>query len=225
MKKSAKTNSAFCFIEKECLIMGLDQYLNITITTTKATVTPERLQRTKETLNSLLKSHQIFKSHQVNDIYTINPESSTVELEPVVNIDGYKTDNYELFHVNCTERDYRKANQIQNYFEERFYKDGNDNDGDEYDNVVTKIDDLTIDDIIECIDNIESSENKEATAKEEFPTTEGFFYGSTDYDESYFDTNTEFKNDLIELQKIRNQINEKLENTDYYAIITYSSWW
>ena len=196
--------------------MGLDQYLNITITTAKATVTPEGLQSTKETLNSLL------KSHQMHDIYTINPEYSTVELEPVVNINGYNTDNYELFHVSGTERYYRKANQIQNYFEERFYEDGNDYDGDEYDNVVTKIDDLTIDDIIARIDNIKS--NKE-TAKEEFPTTEGFFYGSTAYDESYFDTNNEFKNDLLELQKIRNEINEKLENTDYHAIITYSSWW
>ena len=196
--------------------MGLDQYLNVTITTAKKTIAPERLQRTKETLNSL------FKSHQVNDIYTLNPEHPTVELEQVVNIDGYNTDNYELFHVNDTKRYYWKANQIQNYFEERFYEDGNDYDGDEYDNVVTKIDDLTIDDIIARINNIESSKE---TAKEEFPTTEGFFYGSTAYDESYFDTNNEFKNDLLELQKIRNEINEKLENTDYHAIITYSSWW
>lgn len=196
--------------------MGLDQYLNVTITTAKKTIAPERLQRTKETLNSLL------KSHQVNDIYTINPEYSTVELEPVVNIDGYNTNNYELFHVSDTERYYCKANQIQNYFEERFYEDGNDCDSDEYDNVVTKIDDLTIDDIIARINNIES--NKE-TAKEEFPTTEGFFYGSTEYDEFYFEKNNEFKSDLIELQKIRNEINEKLKNTDYHAIITYSSWW
>ena len=196
--------------------MGLDQYLNVTITTAKKTIAPERLQRTKETLNSLL------KSHQVNDIYTINPEYSTVELEPVVNIDGYNTNNYELFHVSDTERYYCKANQIQNYFEERFYEDGNDCDSDEYDNVVTKIDDLTIDDIIARINNIES--NKE-TAKEEFPTTEGFFYGSTEYDEFYFETKNEFKSDLIELQKIRNEVNKKLENTDYHAIITYSSWW
>lgn len=196
--------------------MGLDQYLNVTITTAKKTATPERLQRTKETLNSLL------KSHQVNDIYTLNPEHPTVELNPVVNIDGYNTDNYELFHVNDTKRYYWKANQIQNYFEKRFYKDGNDCNSDEYDNVVTKIDDLTINDIITRINNAELSKE---TAKKEFPTTEGFFYGSTDYDEFYFDTNTEFKNDLIELQKIRNEINEKLEHTNYHAIITYRSWW
>lgn len=196
--------------------MGLDQYLNITITTAKKTITPERLERTKETLNSLL------KSHRVNDIYTLNPEYPTVELEQVVNADGYNTGNYELFHINDTKRYYCKANQIQNYFEERFYEDGNDYDGDEYDNVVTKIDDLTINDIIARINNIESSKE---TAKEEFPTTEGFFYGSTEYDEFYFEKNNEFKSDLIELQKIRNEINEKLKNTDYHAIITYSSWW
>ena len=199
--------------------MGLDQYLNITITNSKSTITPEKLQNVKETLNSLL------KSHPVSDIYTVNPEYPTVELEPVVDIDGYNTDAYELFHVNGAEHYYRKTNQIQNYFEEHFYEDGNDYEGSDYNNVVTKVDDLTIDDIIECIDNIESSENKEETAKEEFPTTEGFFYGSTEYDQSYFDTNNEFKNDLTELKEIRNEINQKLENTDYHAVITYSSWW
>lgn len=199
--------------------MGLDQYLNITITNSKSTITPEKLQNAKETLNSLLKSYQI------SDIYTINPEYPTVELEPVVNIDGYNTDTYELFDISNAKHYYRKANQIQNYFEERFYEDSNDYDGDDYDDIATKVDDLTIDDIIEHIDNIEASENKEETAKEEFPTTEGFFYGSTEYDESYFGSNDEFKHDLIELQKIRNRINQKLKNTDYHAVITYSSWW
>ena len=199
--------------------MGLDQYLNITITNSKSTITPEKLQNVKETLNSLL------KSHPVSDIYTVNPEYPTVELEPVVDIDGYNTDAYELFHVNGAKRYYRKANQIQNYFEEHFYEDGNDYDGDDYNNIVTKVDDLTIDDIVECIDDIKSSKNKEETAKEEFPTTEGFFYGSTKYDESYFVSNNEFENDLIELKEIRNKINQKLENTDYHAVITYSSWW
>lgn len=199
--------------------MGLDQYLNITITNSKSTTTPEKLQAAKETLNSLL------KSHPMSDIYTVNPEYPTVELEPVVDIDGYDTDTYELFHVSGAERYYRKANQIQNYFEEHYYEDGNDYDGDDYNNIVTKVDDLTIDDIIEHIDNIETSENKEETAKEEFPTTEGFFYGSTEYDESYFVSNGEFENDLIELKEIRNEINQKLENTDYHAVITYSSWW
>ena len=196
--------------------MGLDQYLNITIVTAKKTITPKRLERTKETFNSL------FKSHQVNDIYTINPEHPTIKLNQVVNIDGYNTDNYELFHVNDAKRYYWKANQIQNYFEERFYENGNDCDSDEYNNVVTKIDDLTINDIIARINNIESSKE---TAKKEFPTTEGFFYGPTEYDEFYFEKNNEFKSDLIELQKIRNEINEKLKNTNYHAIITYKSWW
>lgn len=43
--------------------------------------------------------------------------------------------------------------------------------------------------------------------------------------ESYFVSNDEFENDLIELKEIRNEINQKLENTDYHAVITYSSWW
>lgn len=208
--------------------MGLDQYLNITITTPRPIIKTKELQNIKENLKSLLPSHSL------ENIYDINPEypnldlpsiNDITELEPVVNIDGYNTDAYELFDIRDTKGYYRKANQIQNYFEERFYEDGNDYDGDDYNNVVTKVDDLTSDNIIERIDNIEASENKEKTAKEEFPTTEGFFYGSTEYDQSYFDTNNEFKNDLIELQKIRNEINQRLENTDYHAVITYSSWW
>lgn len=58
----------------------------------------------------------------MSDIYNVNPEYPTVEPDPVVNIDGYKTDDYELFHISDAERYYPKANQIQNYFEEHFYK-------------------------------------------------------------------------------------------------------
>lgn len=208
--------------------MGLDQYLDITITTPRPIIKTKELQNIKENLKSILPSHSL------ENIYDINPEypnldlpsiNDITELEPVVNIDGYNTDTYELFDIRDTKSYYRKVNQIQNYFEERFYEDGNDYDGDDYNNVVTKVDDLTIDDIIDRIDTIKSSENREKTAKKEFPTTEGFFYGSTEYDQSYFVSNDEFKHDLIELQKIRNEINQKLENTDYHAVITYSSWW
>lgn len=208
--------------------MGLDQYLDITITTPRPIIKTKELQNIKENIKSILPSHSL------ENIYDINPEypnldlpsiNDITELEPVVNIDGYNTDTYELFDIRDTKSYYRKVNQIQNYFEERFYEDGNDYDGDDYNNVVTKVDDLTIDDIIDRIDTIESSKNREKTAKKEFPTTEGFFYGSTEYDQSYFVSNDEFKHDLIELQKIRNEINQKLENTDYHAVITYSSWW
>lgn len=208
--------------------MGLDQYLDITITTPRPIIKTKELQNIKENLKSILPSHSL------ENIYDINPEypnldlpsiNDITELEPVVNIDGYNTDTYELFDIRDTKSYYRKVNQIQNYFEERFYEDGNDYDGNDYNNVVTKVDDLTIDDIIDRIDTIKSSENREKTAKKEFPTTEGFFYGSTEYDQSYFVSNDEFKHDLIELQKIRNEINQKLENTDYHAVITYSSWW
>lgn len=208
--------------------MGLDQYLDITITTPRPIIKTKELQNIKENLKSILPSHSL------ENIYDINPEypnldlpsiNDITELEPVVNINGYNTDTYELFDIRDTKSYYRKVNQIQNYFEERFYEDGNDYDGDDYNNVVTKVDDLTIDDIIDRIDTIESSKNREKTAKKEFPTTEGFFYGSTEYDQTYFVSNGEFKHDLIELQKIRNKINQKLENTDYHAVITYSSWW
>lgn len=151
--------------------MGLDQYLDITITTPRPIIKTKELQNIKENLKSILPSHYL------ENIYDINPEYSNLdlpsinditELEPVVNIDGYNTDTYELFDIRDTKSYYRKVNQIQNYFEERFYEDGNDYDGDDYNNVVTKVDDLTIDDIIDRIDTIESSENREKPQKKNF---------------------------------------------------------
>ena len=150
--------------------------------------------------------------------------TSEFDLDPIYDVDGNATHRYELLNVKGQERSYRKVNQIQNYFETRFYEGGNESDNEEYNCVNTKVDDFTIDDLLNRIANI--NKNPTATiAEAEFPTTDGFFYGDTDYDEFYFEQNNEFANDLTELKQARDQINRQLANTPYEAIIEYSSWW
>lgn len=203
--------------------MGLDQYLTIVITTDEKTANRNHINSITEQLTELIPDYSFANPYSPVNIDE-NDMTSEFDLEPVYNIDGYATQRYELLTVKGYERSYRKANQIQNYFETWFYEGGNESDHEEYNCVNTKVDDFTIDDILAHIHKI--NENPTAkVAKAEFPTTTGFFYGDTDYDEFYFEQNNEFANDLIELQQVRNQINQQLADTPYEAIIEYSSWW
>lgn len=209
--------------------MGLDQYLNIVITTDEKTANRNHINSVAEQLTELIHDDSFANPYSFASLYSPvyideNDMTSKFDLDPIYNIDGYATQRYELLTVKGCERSYRKANQIQNYFETWFYEGGNEADTEEYNCVNTKVDDLTIDDLLNRIHKI----NKNPTAKvakAEFPTTVGFFYGDTDYDEFYFEQNNEFANDLIELKQIRDQINSQLANTPYQAIIEYSSWW
>lgn len=203
--------------------MGLDQYLNIVITTDKTTANRQEINNIAQKLNTLLPNYSF--NNQYSPSYLDNDDMiSEFDLDPIYDIDGNSTNRYELLTVRHTEYSYRKANQIQNYFEEKFYEGGNETDNQDYNYVNTKIDDFTIKDILNRIDKINNHPTIEV-AEEEFPTTEGFFYGDTDYNKYYFEQNNDFADDLTELQKIRNQINNQLENTPYKAIIEYSSWW
>ena len=203
--------------------MGLDQYLNLVITTDKKTANRNHINDVIEQLTELIPAYA-FANPDSPFHLDKNDMTSEFDLEPIYDIDGNSTHRYELLNVKGQDRSYRKANQIQNYFETWFYEGGNESDHEEYNCVNTKVDDFTIDDILARIHKI----NKNPTAKvakAEFPTTNGFFYGDTDYDEFYFQENNEFANDLIELQQVRDQINDQLADTPYQAIIEYSSWW
>lgn len=203
--------------------MGLDQYLNIVITTDEKTANRNHINNVTEQLTNLIPDYSFTNPDSPVNIDE-NDMTSKFDLDPIYNIDGYATHRYELLTVKGYDRYYRKANQIQNYFETWFYEGGNESDHEEYNCVNTKVDDFTIDDILARIHKI--NENPTAkVAKAEFPTTTGFFYGDTDYDEFYFQENNEFANDLIELRQVRDQINQQLANTPYEAIIEYSSWW
>lgn len=203
--------------------MGLDQYLNIVITTDEKTANRNHINSIAEQLTELSSAYAF--ANPYSPVYIDeNDVTSEFDLDPIYDVDGNATHRYELLNVKGQERSYRKVNQIQNYFETRFYEGGNESDNEEYNCVNTKVDDFTIDDLLNRIANI--NKNPTATiAEAEFPTTDGFFYGDTDYDEFYFEQNNEFANDLTELKQARDQINRQLANTPYEAIIEYSSWW
>lgn len=208
---------------KEGLTMGLDQYLNIVITTDEKTANRNHINNVVEQLHDLIPAYSF--ANPYSPVYIDeNDVISKFDLEPIYDVDGNATHRYELLAIKGQDRSYRKANQIQNYFETRFYEGGNEADNEQYNCVNTKVDDFTINDLLDRIHKI--NENPTATVAEaEFPTTSGFFYGDTDYDEFYFQQNNEFANDLIELKQIRDQINNQLDDTPYQAVIEYSSWW
>lgn len=203
--------------------MGLDQYLNIVITTDEKTANRNHINNVVEQLHDLIPAYSF--ANPYSPVYIDeNDVISKFDLEPIYDVDGNATHRYELLAIKGQDRSYRKANQIQNYFETRFYEGGNEADNEQYNCVNTKVDDFTINDLLDRIHKI--NENPTATVAEaEFPTTSGFFYGDTDYDEFYFQQNNEFANDLIELKQIRDQINNQLDDTPYQAVIEYSSWW
>lgn len=203
--------------------MGLDQYLNIVITTEEKTANRNHINSVTEQLTELIPAYSFVNSYSPFNLDK-NDLTSEFDLEPIYDIDGNSTHHYELLNVKGQDRSYRKANQIQNYFEMYFYEGGNESDHEEYNCINTKVDDFTIDDILAHIHKINTNPTAKV-AEAEFPTTNGFFYGDTDYDEFYFQQNNEFVNDLIELQQVRDQINEQLTDTPYQAIIKYSSWW
>lgn len=196
--------------------MGLDQTLNLAIVGTENIATWSKLETQRKQLQRRLPNFPL-----KNDYLMPDSPNDEFSLESVFDIDGNQTDLYEVLLVQNAQASYRKANQIQNYFETRFAYT---NDG-KYNCITTKIDDLTLSDIVNRITEIEHSSNQQVTAENKFPTTSGFFYGDTEYDDYYFETNTQFKNDLLMLQTSRNKINKVLANTDYQAIIDYSSWW
>lgn len=209
--------------------MGLDQYLNIVITTDQKTANRNHINSVAEQLTELIPAYSFENPYSFASLSSPvyideNDMTSELDLDPIYDIDGNATQYYELLTVKGQERCYRKANQIQNYFEMRFYEGGNEADNEQYNCVNTKVDDFTIDDLLDRIHKINTNPTTK-TAAEEFPTTDGFFYGNTDYDEFYFEQNNEFANDLIELKQIRDQINQQLANTPYETIIEYSSWW
>ena len=203
--------------------MGLDQYLNIVITTNEKTANRNHINSVAEQLIELNSAYSFTNPYSPAQLDK-NDLISEFDLEPIYDVDGNATHRYELLTVKWQDRSYRKANQIQNYFETHFYEGGNESNHEKYNCVNTKVDDFTIDDLLNRIHKI--NKNPTATVAEaEFPTTAGFFYGGTDYDEFYFEQNNEFANDLIELKQVRDQINSQLNNTPYQAIIKYSSWW
>lgn len=104
---------------------------------------------------------------------------------------------------------WRKANQIRRWFVDHLNDfDPSDNLG-EYD-VSKKV----LQDLINDIDYVLENESIER-AEEVMPTSSGFFFGNTEYDEYYFD----------KLRYTREQIQEILDTTSEEDEIYYTEWW
>lgn len=114
----------------------------------------------------------------------------------------------ELVCLNREEACYwRKANQIRQWF---------------VNNTNLKPDDncvyieLTKEDLEKLKTDCEYVLNHKNEAKEIMPTSSGFFFGNTDYDEYYFNT----------LEYTKEEIEEILKFTDFNTeVIEYSEWW
>lgn len=104
---------------------------------------------------------------------------------------------------------WRKANQIRRWFVDHLNDfDPSDNLG-EYD-----VSREVLQDLIDDIDYVLEDESIER-AEEVMPTNSGFFFGSTEYDEHYFDS----------LRYTREQIQEILDTTSEEDEIYYTEWW
>ena len=104
---------------------------------------------------------------------------------------------------------WRKANHIHKWFVDNIQK-GNDDCG-EYSVEISQLEKL----LDVCKQVLESNE----LAPQLLPTTAGFFFGGTDYDEFYFE---DLKN-TIEI--IENVLSEREEDGYFSGYITYSSSW
>ena len=103
---------------------------------------------------------------------------------------------------------WRKVNSVHNWFVEnvQFGED----DQDEYEVFIDDLESLK-DDIKEVLDDY-------GKAKTIMPTQGGFFFGSTEYDDEYFD-------DLSETYNALEDIINCLHEYKGYTQISYTCWW
>lgn len=98
---------------------------------------------------------------------------------------------------------FRKANCLQNYFEQKY----------EIENCVPHK--MSLDDIKDILDKVTKVLENHSLAEQLFPTCAGFFYGSLDYGEGYF-------YDLREIQKaFKFILDEWKEEDNFYYYCWY----
>lgn len=111
-------------------------------------------------------------------------------------------DNEEIIEVGY----WRKANAIHKWFVDNI-QDGNDN---------CKSYKIGIEDIIKLKEICEQVKGNTAHTYELLPTQEGFFFGSTEYDECYFE-------DIDLTIEICDRVLNEFKGNNYE--LTYTSWW
>lgn len=121
-------------------------------------------------------------------------------------LDDLKVNGMPIKELSYEAGYWRKANQIHKWFVDNV-QEGNDNCG-EY--LVTT---EQLERLLELVNEVLRNRDK---ANELLPTANGFFFGSYDYDEGYFD-------DLIQTKAIIENV-LALDNFNRYDIYYSSSW-
>jgi len=125
--------------------------------------------------------------------------------EPV-NVDGVEAGSMRLKGVTYEGMYWRKANQIHNWFVDRV-QDGKDDCGEYY------VDKEVLADLMNVCGEVIADPSK---AEELLPSSSGFFFGSTDYDEWYWENVKRTHEELKELLKL---------DLGYEWSFTYQSSW
>jgi hypothetical protein len=157
-------------------------------------------------LDSYLQAHKFVWSdyeHPENDVKTSKKIKKDLDISDKLPIGRVSEVTFELLYL-------RKCNAVHQFFVK------NVQDGiDECQKADVDIEHLET--LLGLIKNILGAEDKVATAQSLLPTQDGFFFGSTDYDEWYF-------KDLEKTEKVLTEfLAHKDELKDIY--VTYQSSW
>lgn len=101
---------------------------------------------------------------------------------------------------------WRKANQIHNWFVKNYSEINNNNLEGLY---------LDIEGLLELLKICKKVDEDNTLAKELLPTTDGFFFGSTDYDDRYFN---QIRSTIVALEEI-------LAEDNSHSYFKYSASW
>lgn len=143
-------------------------------------------------------------------VYVSNFELSGKEendkYNQILSILGESSRNDGLMEIKIPVAYWRKANQIHKWFVDNV-QNGTDDCGD-YHCSREQLEELNT-----VIKKILTAENREEEAQKLLPTASGFFFGSTDFDEYYFE-------DLIQTNEMLDQILQ----SDGDDFVYHSSW-
>ena len=139
-------------------------------------------------------------------------ESITPALMTVINAQK-SVDDYKEKHLNTDYSYFRKVNQLQKYFEDKYDMDNCD---------VVGITEEDVEHILYACEVLIAAKDKsddeyEKLAAETFPTTSGFFYffyGDTDYGEYY-------KHEIENIHEVFTDIKNDMDKSEFY----YSCWY
>ena len=146
-----------------------------------------------------------------SDLALEYPKDITEFIPNLTDLTISRQTNYEVGY-------WRKANHIHNWFMQ------NCADKDEYGNPIDngRPIKLTVDNLEKLLDTCKKVLADHSLAKELLPTVDGFFFGSTDYDEDYF-RDVESTVEIIE--PVLKFAKHKLEIEDYVWGVYYQASW